>query len=388
MDENRWVRLASPSVAFLALAIWVVPHVQLGTTGIDLSEADRFYADQIRPVSFESTPNVYFIAFDGLGAQALGQEYLDIETTDLIELVNAEFRRLPNVFSESKWSGDSLNILASLHREIHREAWRRDGGVGGRLTGEASNPLYDILNDNGYETTFGYHSATFARSKGPYVDNLIVAQSKPICEFLDRSIRRLTFWGYCNLANEAYWGNWRAHEDMMDQIISIADRDGPQFALLYLRLPLHTQPSFDYSDPRDVEAYRERYIRLSNEAARLLAEFIEALEDKDPEAILFVFGDHGPRLTHNMKFADDPDFFVKDNLGVLGGIWPADACAEWFDDELQKGWLTTLDAVHAILRCLSGGEEALVEPRATTMHNYHGIPNDDPARSFADYLYE
>ncbi len=385
------MRLALPSAATLALAIWVILHLPLWTPGIDGTEGDRFYAEQIRSVSFEETPNVYFISFDGLGPQSLGQEYLDIETTDLIDLINAEFRRFPNLFAEARWSGDSLAFIASLHRDIYWEALGRDGQVGIRLAGEAPNPLYDIFQDNGYETTFGYHSAIFGRSKGPYLDNLLIARARVICFFLGAP--RFSFWGYCNLpvsttgsTRNAWWTD--SHAGLMDRVISITERDGPQFAFVYFRLPAHTAATFDYDDPRHVETYRADYIRLSNHAAVLLAELIVALEEKDPEAIVFVFGDHGPRLTINMEFADDPGFFVKDSYGVLGGIWPPDACASWFDDELQKGWLTTLDAVHAILRCLSGGDEVVVKPTATTMHRYHFIPDDDPERSFADFLYE
>ncbi len=388
IDDNCWVRLALPSAAALALVIWVVPHIQLSTPGSDRTERDRFYAEQIRAVSFDETPNLYFIVFDGLGPQGLGQEYLDIETTDLIDLINAEFRRFPNMFAEARWSVDSLSILGSLDRDIYWAALERDGYAGGRLAGRFPSPLYDILHDNGYETTFGSHADTFGRSKGPYVDDLIVGQKRPICWFLGKP--RLAFWGYCNLLGRTAWGDWQegSHTLLMDQVISIADRDRPQFAFVYFRIPTHTWLLFDYADPRDVEQYREKYVRNSNQGARLLAELMDALEEKDPEAILFVFGDHGPRLTNDMTFGEDPDFFVKDNLGVLGGIWPRDTCESWFDDAEAKGWLTTLDAVHAILRCLSGGDEALVEPRATTMHRYHDIPDDDPERSFADYLYE
>ncbi len=389
IDENRWVSVTLPSVAATMLLLAVNTHL-LPNSG-DGSHEDRFYAEQIRLISFEETPNVYFIAFDGLGPQSLGQQYLDIETTDLIELINAEFRRLPNMFAESRWSRDSLHILASLDRDIFWETRERDGRIG-HLTGEFPTPLYDILHENGYETTFGYHSSNFGRTKGPYLDNLLIGEVRPVCGRLATSIFDYAFWGYCNLADtesrDSSTDYKATHADMMHEVISIADRDGPQFAFAYLRLPTHTWSPFDYSDTRHVDDYRARYVNFSNQAAVLLAELLEALEARDPEAILFVFGDHGPRLTEGMEFGDDPDFFVKDNLGVLGGIWPPDACESEFDEAQAKGWMTTLDAVHAVLRCLSGGEEALVEPRTTIMRNYDRIPNDDPERSFADFLYE
>ena len=48
----------------------------------------------------------------------------------------------------------------------------------------------------------------------------------------------------------------------------------------------------------------------------------------------------------------------------MGGVYPRDRCAEYFDEAESRGHImTTLDAVHAVLRCLSGGQSALVEPR-------------------------
>ncbi len=226
MDENRRLCLGLPAALALALAIWVVPHVQPWPAGTDRTEGDRFYAEQIRPTSFEATPNVYFIAFDGLAPQAVIEEHLDIETTDFIDLVDEEFRRLPNMFAESRWSVDSLSITASLHRDIFWEAHGRDGHIGDRLTGEDPNPLYDILHDNGYETNFGYHSAFLGRSKGPHVDNLFSSASRPICWHLGQTAWRLAFWGYCNLPVSKRGNDWATvhHSDLMEQVIAIADR--------------------------------------------------------------------------------------------------------------------------------------------------------------------
>ena len=75
-------------------------------------------------------------------------------------------------------------------------------------------------------------------------------------------------------------------------------------------------------------------------------------------------------------------FVVQDRLGVLGGVYPPDACATYFDETLSKGYMTTLDGVHAILHCLSGGQSALKTPRGLAIHPY------GTNRSYREFLYE
>lgn len=393
MDESRWLRGGVPSAALLALALAVVAHLPSFAADVDPAETARDYEEMLNPISFESAPDLYFIAFDGLAPQSLGQEYLGIETTNLIELMNAEFRRLPNLFTEARLSRDALNILGYLDRSIY---WKTVGEVGskGHLTGEHPIPLFDILHDNGYETSLVYVNS-YLGQLGPHTDNFEIGRGKTACERLDPSIQRLAFWGYCSLpfAPDSGWGDtYREQFDEIDRILRTSEDRRSQFAFTYFRLPEHTQRSFDYFDPAQRDDYKDQYIHKSNIAAAQLAALVETVENSGRDAIFFVFGDHGPRLTRTVEFSDDPDFYVKDVFGVLGGIWPPDACESWFDEILAEPYLTTLDVVHTILRCLSGGEEALVEPfaepSARVMRDYRGIPNNDPERSFADYLYE
>ena len=76
-------------------------------------------------------------------------------------------------------------------------------------------------------------------------------------------------------------------------------------------------------------------------------------------------------------------FVVQDRLGVLGGVYPPDACATYFDETLSKGYMTALDGVHAILRCLSGGQSALKMPRESYIRTLYG-----PTGSYKEFLYE
>jgi len=392
MDEHRLLRGGVPAVALLALTVSVVPHLGFLSSDADPGELAKDVEELIHPIAFEETPNLYFIALDGLSPQSLGQEYLGIETTSLVELVNTNFRRLPNMFSESRSSREALNALVYLDKRIYQPVRQRLGYTG-HVTGVFPSPLYEILRANGYQTTFVSGFEVFGSTKGPYLDNLEMGTTKTVCYRLDPSIAGVAFWGYCNRASEAdkTWWNDR-HAEQIEFVASLADRPGPQFVLAYVKLPGHTDPSFDYSDAAKRADFRETYVHNSTRAAHIMIQFMETIEERDPHAIVLLFGDHGMKLTYNMAFYDDPEFYVKDNLGVLGGLYPRDACEPWFDETLAEPYVTTIDVVHTILRCLSGGEEALVEPLAVPserkMRSYWGIPNDDPERSLLDYLYE
>ena len=85
-----------------------------------------------------------------------------------------------------------------------------------------------------------------------------------------------------------------------------------------------------------------------------------------------------------VELEEDPAFYLQDRFAILGGVYPPDRCGEYFDEAESKGYMTTLDAVHAILSCLSGGQNALMEPRRDRFlegleeHDYH----------YQEFLYE
>ena len=133
-------------------------------------------------------------------------------------------------------------------------------------------------------------------------------------------------------------------------------RDKPQFVIAHLYMPGHTSKSFRYHNLKDRERFTESYVRKSNEAASYLGRIIDHLRDNDPTAILFVFGDHGMWLSRGMGIDEDPTFQLQDRFAVLGGVFPRDRCGQYFDKAEAKGYMTTLDAVHSILSCLSDGQ--------------------------------
>ncbi len=173
---------------------------------------------------------------------------------------------------------------------------------------------------------------------------------------------------------------------LMDKLIDLG-ADKPQFMIAHLHPPGHVASHFRYDDQDHFVQFRDKYIRESHVAGWYLKTIVEHLERNEPDAMLFVYGDHGPALSQGVPFDENPEFVVQDRFGVVGGVYPRDRCAGYFDAALQQGYMTVLDAVHAILGCLSGGQSALIRPRENELGGFVGVPRDS-GYDYGDFRYE
>ncbi len=376
IDERHWGGIVLSAAALLSLGL-----LSLGMEVRDLVGGTPTPVSgdttNIRHVSFQETPNLYFVSFDAIAPRSLLSKYSGVESTEFHDLVEAKMRRFPNFFADSVHTTHSLNSLLALDVNVYRSQ-RRELRENGKdpdpflFSGQNPSPLLSILHDNGYETSSIYFSRLFGKRKGPYIDHYHITSKKTVCNLLDTSIRNLSFWGYCRLFGGRYGGLQRL---TAEQVVKVSGQnDGPQFVMAHLSVPGHTAGSFRYGNVEQFERFIEQYIRRSEKAARYLELIIRHLERKDPDAILLVYGDHGPLVSRGLEFKDDPKFVVQDNYGVLGAVYPRDTCASWFDEVLTtQGYMTILDMLHTLLRCLSGGESALIEPRKRALHGYGPI---------------
>ena len=385
IDELHWGGLALSAAALLGLGI-----IAGGTGGEETGDVpatvDTTY---IRDISFRETPNLYFVSFDALAPRALLKKYLALETTKFHDLFDINFRRFPNFFANSVYTTQSLNTVLALDVDAYiaqqKELEARHEDLPSFFfSGRNPSNLLGIFHGNGYETTSIYADSYFGDEKGEYINNYITIRDKTVCNLLDAGIRDFSFWGYCRFGRMDFL---TARDMSAEQITKVNAEDKPQFVMAYLYSPGHTDLSFRYDDAEQIEKYRASYINSSKTTARYLDLIIRHLKENDPGAILLVFGDHGTILSQGLQFEDDPDFVVQDNYGILGGVYPRDACVGWFDEASSQGYMTILDAVHALLRCLSGGESPLIKPRKYTQPGYGPIPSHDKPY-YKDFLYE
>ena len=380
---SQWGGFALLAVAaFLVLAhSWLDGNYGEGSTG--------YYADgweghpQIQPVRFDQSPNIYFVGFDALTPESLAQRHMGIVTTDLHQMMREEMRTFRNLFANGGPTKSFYRALMALDLQVMLEH-RSAVGAGPRyFAGHDLSPLVWLLRINGYETTTIFNDTFFGYRKGQGIDNYTVNREVAVCSRLDHLIRPWAFWGFCwNRGDEADLSKG----DFIVRELSRVDTSNPQFVIAYLLLPGHTPLIFDNDDKRARVSFIERYKENSNEAASYLEEIIDHIKVNDPEAILFVHGDHGAWLSRGMEIEDDPTFFLQDRFGILGGIYPPDRCSAELDEAESKGYVTSLDIVHAILECLSGGQSPLREPRNDRFWG-SGVP-EDHSYKYEDFLYE
>ncbi len=337
----------------------------------------------VRSVTFKETPNLYFVGFDSITPEAVMGRHMGIWTTEFHRLMESEMRRFRNLFANAVRTKHSINTILALDQDIYQEYGK--GRRPSYFAGHDLSPLIWLLGQNGYETTSIYDNTYFGHTKGPHIDNYQVRdKDSTLCRLLDEGIRPLAFGGYCwNRAPELLSLSASA---FLVQRLSGVDRTKPQFVLAHLYLPGHTPTNFDYENPEDrerfVAAFRERFDR----AAIPLRQIIEHLAANDPDSILFVFGDHGPLLSRGFAVEDNPAFVLRDRFGILGGVHPRNRCAPELDGAERKGYVTSLDVVHALILCLSDGQSPLLEPRRDRFWS-DGLP-EEHSYDYQEFRYE
>ena len=407
-------------------------------------------------VTFQETPNLYFISFDALAPRALLQNYLGIENTRFHDLFDDEFRRFPNFFVNAVRTFQSINMLMSLDEDLYSSII---GGMNYRkaslFSGALPSPLLRILSENGYETSALYNDTFFGYPKGPHIDNYFInrididfnfdavngVRQGSVCTVTrelpdydlaeirtgqyvpgedpiwtlkffparlegDAIVVRSDFDVYLDQGRLVYVKSPCEQEDvaprfflqvipkeelhrgefLLDKLTKLGG-DRPQFLIAHLNMPGHTESYFRYDDQDHLDQFKSLYTRELNSAARYLEDIVAHLKQHDPNAILLVYGDHGPLVSQGMGFDEAPEMVVQDRFGVLGGVYPRDRCSTYFDAAEEQGYLTVLDAVHAILGCLSGGQSVLVRPRENRLGGFGGVPLNS-GYTYEDFLYE
>ena len=386
IDQQRWGGVTLSVVVLVGLGIVLGKHFLEHYDSTRPVEVDL---SNIQHVSFREKPNLYFISFESLIPRSLLKKYYGTDASPFHDLFDAHFRRFPNFFSEEITTRGSLNMILALDKEMYFKSSSKYRN--NLFSGVQPSPLLNILRNNGYETSSFYHSTWLGQYKGPYIEHYTNRTDPSVCAYLSLAIQPIAFWGYCTLPRPV---GWRSLAKYIEYSKGLTANDRPQFLMAHIDGLPHTFNEYRYDDQAKRHTFISRYTQSlhNGSAVRDLEAILEHLKHNDPNAILYVYGDHGAGLSQGVSFEDNPMFVVQDRLGVLGGIYPPDVCATYFDETLSKGYMTTLDGVHAILRCVSGGQSALKTPRELPIPAHgtlaHGIIPRSITRSYKEFLYE
>ena len=315
---------------------------------------------ELRPLTFTRTPNLYMLSFEALTDARVLHEHFGTprEGTALHATLKARARPVGALYANGVSTITSYNVLASLSDEAFDRALETVSY--NRLVlfgGSHRSPLFELLRHNGYSVTTGYQTAYFSLSGGPGVDHHLVMSERPACKLMRFEGYERAFWGYC--ATHAVRPREAArNEKLMEAVRGTVRPGAKRFTWVHFSMPGHA-PWPDYrhnmAERRDFITW---YLERSETASRWLAGLLDHVERSDPDAIVLVFGDHGVLASMGIRGDTERTFMLRDRFSVAGGIFPPEACREEVDEAQAPGWLTHLDLIHAVLRCLSGGEDA------------------------------
>ena len=399
LDENKRFARVLPVLIVLAIMIILIkPHLLVAPISKASIEPGMTSAKNIRILDFKTKPNVYFISFDSIIPKVLLKKHLGLEATPYHGILDTHFRRFNNFFSDYYSTVRSLSSLLALDREYYSKA-RKEGKSKYFFSGKIPSPLFEIFKHNGYETNTIYINHYFGAKKGPYVDNYLVSQANlkfGVCQFTPKDgLYSFSYMGYCSLLETEKFRSMlrKLKLDFSDRLDSIdflienlkagLQKKTPQIFLGYLYKPGHTPATFDRSKEGSIEEYREYYLKGSKEAASYLNKILKFIDEEDPDAILYLFGDHGPWISRRDEFATNREFYVQDRFGVYGGIYPSDRCAGTFDAPYNNNFMTVSQGAQLIIKCLSGGEDAFI-----IQNNYYLPKIENEENRYESYLYE
>ena len=398
MDEKPRIARALPTLFVLATAGVLLPTLFSAEAPPEiLTEPGKTSSNNIRLVEFKTKPNVYFISFDSFVPKVLLQKHMGLETTPYHEVLDAHFHRFKNFFADRISTRRSLNSLLALDIEYFDETLENDT-YNRFFPGLAPSPLFEVFKHNGYQTTTLFRSGYLGWNKGPHVDNYRIDRvysKSGVCEFIrTKGIKVFTFLGYCALVKNDRFGSILMGPVVDDNLSGVdfllnTMRDGlekgvPQVLVAYVYSPGHTDKAYDHKNAGALKKYKRFYLDRSVETAEYLNRIVTFVAAEDPDAIIFIFGDHGPMLSRSTKVGEDDTFFYQDKFGVYGGIHPPDRCANSFSKPYNEDFMTPVQGAHMIIRCLSGGTDAFLK-----LEDYHLYEfKTNTHKRYENYLYE
>jgi hypothetical protein len=327
-----------------------------------------------KKINFNSKPNVYFISFESMVPLSIAQKHFKEEKFAYHDVLQKKFYSFKNAFTLAFPSKESLNSLLAFDQKKYLLLKKENKHLN-FFTGVEQSPLLKIFRDNNYDLSTFYDNFWFGRNKGKYIDNYFVNESGGkfnTCAF-DTGYGfhyKVSFLGYCLLPETIKFKiiSLLLRKNLnktttIQKIIEIMEanikKDKPQFFMAHNINPGHTG-DYIYGRKGDFVSFQKYYKEKSIVVKNEIKQIIDFIEKKDPNAILFIYADHGPKLSSGLEFEDNNVFKITDSFAVYAGIYPKEKCIKYANIFYEtKKFATLIDASKIIINCIKKDEKAM-----------------------------
>ena len=270
-----------------------------------------------------STPNIYLLVYDAYVINGTMLQYGIDNSAQEEFLETLGFKLYPHTYSVGVTSIRTMSRVLNASTEFYGNI--RRGVSGGGI-------VHKLLKSFGYETYGIFLGSHFFQGIGSSYDfsnpEVKETQSQSTSQLLIKAI----FMGEFRFDVD-FEAQGREHFVEYKTILFNTVSKKPRFVYMHDPKPGHCRKS------EDCISETERYMERLTEANYQMKQDVEAITQKDPDAIIVVAGDHGPLLTKNCvgaqrayDISEISSLHIQDRFGTFLAIkWPTQDFSEYDD---------------------------------------------------------
>lgn len=343
-------------------------------------------------IDFSQKRNFYIYSFESFIPKSIIKKHLglDININNLEK--NEKFFIIKNNFADFYPTKKSIDSILYLDPVKWREQKLTSKSY---FTGEDKSPLFEIFRDNGYKIITGFKYPTMGKV-GKFVDNYYTQNTVSnlpnkfaFCYGKANHLKWYYFqlYGYCGLrymSNKINEENKDLNtEDFHDFAINQIDKGSIPTLKWFHMIP------YDHPDSKDKD-YTKIFNKGVPKAIHLIEKIIKRVNDKDPDSVVVIFGDHNImtwRFSSDIKlnkyisdqYNNFEDYKFMDSLPVFGGIYDnSNFCFENIKNLKLEKFTTNSKIVNKIIACYAGRNSLFTNP---ITYNFYGL-------NYQNYIYE
>ena len=275
-------------------------------------------------ITFKKKPNVYYIIPDGYpNRQALETIYNMDNTNFYRQLDDAGFSVTHAVYSNYINTLSSVTSLLGMGHHFYNSSIGPSEMLGGReLIAGKRNPTTSIFQRNGYQVHH-LHQNDYLLLKGCFVDSCSPSVSWEQAMEILIPFRLKAKLGF---VTDRTLASFKAR--MFHHIKQVSNDNQPSFTFAHFPLPSHSD--LKKQNLQDLASFRQEQKKRIQDSNELMLSFIQAINAKDPNALIIFNSDHGSFGLGWYGFANNEVFTgiaqeltILDHMGVLLAIrWP------------------------------------------------------------------
>ena len=379
-DAAWWAVVAGPVVVVAMVVMWKVPVQRFvaimavalaGMAGVQVVagavSADAPAAGDEAPntaaATFTTTPNVWFIVLDGLGSNDFMRQRAGYDPVAFEEALTADgFEIQPDATSNYPFTNLSMSSTLMMDYGFTDGVDEPPAGpFFERLQGD--NLTVDLMRANGYSYAHTY-PGLWTGSKCSGVEDVCIGDAGSITD-TETALATMSPLGELltsrSQQEDVAISNDPAH--VAAQVIA-ADLPDPQFTLLHVLNPHPPllrdaecgvrEVDFTFSAWGEGEEYGDAVECLHSQ----LEDAVDLIIADDPDAVIVIQGDHGPRL--GIDWTQPGGVFLDDDMYF--SIFSAIRLPEDCDVDIPPD-LTPVNDFRIVRACLEGGEPVLLPDR-------------------------